>query len=306
MALRSPTSNHNYRGSFASAAQLPNVSGATQQNATLETGDVAYVVDRLYVCTTATVGAAVWLALTNDAAGSRRLWQWNGVDTSQFTEITRDTGVDGSLGVENHPDYGFPVLKFEKAAVGNAGFVVFNINDFVLPSSGRFLVRARIGPRAPQATPTVGDGIVYGDNTIPMVFPIIHEGSQHSVFLFRAPATRTLLSCAFSNGATFSESTLGAPNACSLGAQGDAGSVIEIFVEFKHPTVSTDPDIRIRIQTFGNVERNSATWLPLQAGAHVSWRTANLLLSGVGFYGYTGAGKTYLSDLIIMKHPCDE
>lgn len=67
MATRSPTSTHGYWGNgFAAYADLPNVAGATIQSPTLEVGDTAYIpsASTLYVCIDATLGAAVWSAMT--------------------------------------------------------------------------------------------------------------------------------------------------------------------------------------------------------------------------------------------------
>ncbi len=62
MAKRSGVNSIPFWGSFATAAQLPNVSGATLQSVQVDAGDQAYVsgTAAFYVCTTATVGAAVW------------------------------------------------------------------------------------------------------------------------------------------------------------------------------------------------------------------------------------------------------
>ena len=52
-------------------AQLPNVLGATVQSDQLEVGDTCYVLaptSALYVCTTRTLGAAVWVPLSPAAA----------------------------------------------------------------------------------------------------------------------------------------------------------------------------------------------------------------------------------------------
>jgi hypothetical protein len=68
MATRSPTPFHNYWGNgFAAYADLPNVAGATIQSPTLEVGDTAFVssASTLYVCIDATLGAAVWSAMTS-------------------------------------------------------------------------------------------------------------------------------------------------------------------------------------------------------------------------------------------------
>lgn len=64
MATRSPTTFHPYWGAVATYAALPNVAGSPTQSATVQAGDQAYVVGDqvLYVCTNATLGAAVWSA----------------------------------------------------------------------------------------------------------------------------------------------------------------------------------------------------------------------------------------------------
>jgi len=71
VAARSPTQPHSYWGAgFASSAQLPNVAGSPLQRATLEDGDTAFIPSAglLYVCTDATLGAAVWSAQAPDDA----------------------------------------------------------------------------------------------------------------------------------------------------------------------------------------------------------------------------------------------
>lgn len=71
MALRSPTPFHNFWGAtFASAADLPNVAASPTQNGNLEVGDFAYVTGdtTYYICTVATLNAAVWVQVTTGAA----------------------------------------------------------------------------------------------------------------------------------------------------------------------------------------------------------------------------------------------
>jgi hypothetical protein len=61
MATKSPRQHHGQWPNVASAAQLPNVLGATIQDAALEVGDIAYVTGTgLYQCDVATLGAASW------------------------------------------------------------------------------------------------------------------------------------------------------------------------------------------------------------------------------------------------------
>lgn len=67
MALRSLSQNHAYAGAFASRSQLPNVLGASEQTSSLEVGDQASVNGSFYVCTDATLGAAVWSEVASNA-----------------------------------------------------------------------------------------------------------------------------------------------------------------------------------------------------------------------------------------------
>ena len=61
MATKSPRQHHGQWPNVASAAQLPNVSGATIQDAALEAGDICYVTGTgLYQCDVATPGGASW------------------------------------------------------------------------------------------------------------------------------------------------------------------------------------------------------------------------------------------------------
>lgn len=79
MATRSPTEHHPYWGSVATPALLPNILGSPTQSSTLEVGDVACVDPgggqaEMYLCVTATLGAAVWtpLSLGSSAAPTTR------------------------------------------------------------------------------------------------------------------------------------------------------------------------------------------------------------------------------------------
>ena len=72
MAARSGQGFHSYWGAFALATDLPNAAGATTQDPSLEAGDTAYVsgTSALYVCTTSTLGGAVWAELQSGGAGA--------------------------------------------------------------------------------------------------------------------------------------------------------------------------------------------------------------------------------------------
>jgi hypothetical protein len=79
MSVGGVVSSNRVWPNVAIAAQLPNVAAATIQSAKLQVGDLAIVTGGgLYLCTTATLGAAVWQPYGNV------LWRWNGADTAQF------------------------------------------------------------------------------------------------------------------------------------------------------------------------------------------------------------------------------
>jgi hypothetical protein len=68
VALKSPVAFHECWGQVADATELPNISGATIQDAALQVGDIVWVADEdaMYQCTTATVGSAVWYRMIED------------------------------------------------------------------------------------------------------------------------------------------------------------------------------------------------------------------------------------------------
>ena len=57
------TGIYGHFGTFSATAQLPNTPGADVQTSELVSGDIASVAGVLYICTDATLGAAVWAAV---------------------------------------------------------------------------------------------------------------------------------------------------------------------------------------------------------------------------------------------------
>lgn len=111
MATRSPTAVHPYWGTFAAAADLPNVTGAPTQKNTLEAGDQAYVTGSgLYVCTSPTLGSATWSAVGSGSGGPVNL-SFDGLVTGV------DPTVIGAIYLLN----GATVLAASQALVGTVG-----------------------------------------------------------------------------------------------------------------------------------------------------------------------------------------
>lgn len=159
MARRSPTPTHPFWGVFAATTDLPNVLGASTQSANLEVGDQAYVsaASGMFVCTDATQGAAAWVAMGSGGGGGapspvfgELLWQWNGVDTSQFESTAfayeRDIGTPTpnaatalALGITSAPS---PKLgsALQIVATNLAGGGVFAILESELTLPERYVV----------------------------------------------------------------------------------------------------------------------------------------------------------------------
>lgn len=120
MALRSPTEFHNYWGSFALYANLPNVAGSPTQNGNLEAGDTAYVPGSgIYYCITPTLGAAVW-GLPGTATNATQListpGEWGvpaGVSVNDFIYATGSLTADkaDNSGIATMPTIGVVVAK---------------------------------------------------------------------------------------------------------------------------------------------------------------------------------------------------
>lgn len=95
MAKRSPTEHHPYWGVIPSAAQLPNVLGATIQNAHLEVGDLAYVTGTgVYQCDDETLGAAVWSLVGAGAVSGLQ----SSIDLSRKDYVQQPVPVEEVIG----------------------------------------------------------------------------------------------------------------------------------------------------------------------------------------------------------------
>lgn len=112
MATRSPTAVHPYWGVFAAAADLPNVTGAPTQKDTLEAGDQAYVTGSgVYVCTSPTLGSAVWSAVGGASVGTPMNLSFDGLVT----------GVDPTVIGAIYLLSGAIVLAASRALLGTVG-----------------------------------------------------------------------------------------------------------------------------------------------------------------------------------------
>lgn len=87
MANRS-TGIYGHFGRYASTAQLPNVAGADVQSSEVALGDLAVVGSTLYLCTTATLGAAVWAAVGGAGGVAVTTGEWAPAVTDPAAKAT--------------------------------------------------------------------------------------------------------------------------------------------------------------------------------------------------------------------------
>lgn len=125
MATKSPTEFHNYWGSVADPTELPNVSGATIQDSSVEVGDVCFSVSdaATYTCTTATPGSGAWVL-------SSSLWQRSGTTLSPLT--AGDSAEVHSLGLS---DGAYDDPSIYRSGDPNTGFY-FSGSDNVYVTAG--------------------------------------------------------------------------------------------------------------------------------------------------------------------------
>jgi len=158
MATKSPTQHHSYWGVVASASQLPNVSGATIQDAAVEAGDTAYVTGSgTYQCDDATVGAAVWSSVGSAVVGigtiaapaEKVVWAWNGVDTSQLATPLDIGAPTGTLTVAPFPTgYDTPTRnRLLYSHTGTGANRIYLIDDLPDPMPNVFIIEIVLGPR---------------------------------------------------------------------------------------------------------------------------------------------------------------
>lgn len=306
MALRSPTIVHPYWGnSFVSAAQLPNVSGSSTQSANLEKGDTAYAAGVMYFCTLETPGAATWVAIR--PASSTKLWSWNEVDVSQFTLAVDQASQSPVLTVETHATLGTKLLVYSKGVTGSAGYNVWTINDFVMPASGRFILSCNMGPRA-------SGGAVYGANVIPGIVGAFQANQRWAMIIRNSGAVTLMNIHIFNNNAT----SAFYPNSTGfgLGPNTDYGAFLRWEVLLKQPAAAVDPQMNFAVMTDIDSNLNTATvsadtpavfggTAAPAGGWNAAWQAGPDLAPAVLFFGFTGAGKSYLSQLSIHQHPLD-
>lgn len=143
------TGIYGHFGNYAAAAQLPNVVGATVQTAELAVGDLASVAGILYVCTTATLGAAVWAVVGSGvgAAVESDAWVPTLTDTAAVVNFTQPlasyyTRVNGTTPVVT----AHFIFSYDAVANGTPSVDVTNLPYALAGTTdGTFNIAASVG-----------------------------------------------------------------------------------------------------------------------------------------------------------------
>jgi hypothetical protein len=153
MATKSPRQHHTQWPNVASAAQLPNVLGATIQDAALEVGDIAYVVGTgLYQCDVAAVGAASWSQPGGGGGGGTVLTDADWGGDHQYSQLALPVEETIGYGVLNGSLVGAFTAYFRAAF--NPQYTVPGSTDIRLYDLGP----AAGPPAAPVLVATLTDG----------------------------------------------------------------------------------------------------------------------------------------------------
>lgn len=150
MAIRSGQQYHEFWGTFATRADLPNVAGAATQKATLQVGDYAWVTQELvaFRCLDATLGAAVWVAEPWDS--SRRgiapmIDDWISLGTGgQLGWSVATAGGGGAGAAINNATADADHLGIVQAStgtsVGGLCSIYLGVDGMVTPAAGGLIV----------------------------------------------------------------------------------------------------------------------------------------------------------------------
>lgn len=152
MATRNLVNNPPALPPVATPADLWNVSGSANQSGAVEAGDTCYVTGDalLYVCTDPTPGAGAWSAV-GASTGQTVLFEWNGVDDSQFT---KSGDPNWSTSVDNLGPNGVPRLVFTALSASGDKNAYWAVTDLIGNLPQQYTVFYKMGPYSGNAVPT--------------------------------------------------------------------------------------------------------------------------------------------------------
>ena len=177
MATKSPTPAHSFWGTFALAADLPNVAAAPTQDAALEVGDRAWVTgtSQLFGCTTPTLGAGVWTAVGPGGGGGAA------IDTGNELWVDAVFGNDGTALVDR---FDLPWLTIGAALGASAS------GDVVMVRPGTY---AETGLTVPAGVSLIGQGgfdsTTVGSAAVAAHVLTLSDGAYLQGFSIKVPTT---------------------------------------------------------------------------------------------------------------------
>jgi len=191
MATKSPRQHHTQWPNVASAAQLPNVSGATIQDAALEAGDICYVVGTgLYQCDVATLGAAAWSQPGGGGGGGAPQSEFDWGGDHQYSQLAVPVEETIGYGMLNGSQVGALTAYFRASwnpqfgTPGNAYVRLYDLGPAagppVAPTLIATLSTATGGLRYDEQSLTVGGAPGAGQiqNTPRLYMVAVYQSSQ--------------------------------------------------------------------------------------------------------------------------------
>jgi hypothetical protein len=293
-------------------ASLPNISGSPVQSPLLQAGDLVPFGSNLYICTTATPGAAVWERVSPSGV----LWRWNGIDNGQFLAKV-DLGAGPNIaGLNIGTVAGGPngtLLRVESTELAEGG-VLFPIN-FTFPrryvieivfyrmdftdttNAGRNYVGTSIAG-TPSGAQVIALGSLNPDSVNPERQPLAEIGFSAGGSFGPPFAFNAIASASFSPDPTFAQ---------------QSGLALRFTVNTQRPFVAATPQITVTVdgsgpdsgtpETYDRVNGSSSGVPAYPAGfdgATLS-RLGLVALNG----GVTTAWTADIESMQVLVHPSD-
>lgn len=259
------------------------------------------------------------------ADGFTVLWEWNGLDVTQFgdglggpsvTQVGVPTGVlsRSTIGTQMggtpiDMDPATPILSYQFAgSPGGFATSIYLINDLpTLPE--RYVIEGRIGPRQGATT--------LGASCAPELL-LAYQAVDRRAVLYAAASGSITHRIVFANGAGEDATNNGSFNDMISGGLpfGETGLPFRIGCDFDEPAVASNPGMRFECSFRGAPGEiavvNDTIWsvfgtgvTPGGGGWNAAWQVATSVKQpGIAFAeAAAGAGEGYFSDLRILSWP---
>lgn len=231
------------------------------------------------------------------------LWEWNGVDITQFGDgagtfdYTSGSPV-GTFSVGPLPvsgaDYPDKDVLIFTSGTGTLAVGYYLINDLpALPE--RFIYRARVGQREAGSGPLV----VFG----------MQDALHHFSFGLEVDQSGLVL-CGNNRDGYFNA---GLYRAFTSMIAYPSGVSIEADVMLRDPSTGVDPQVNILLNSAGQggeaYGKGGGTWTPWGGSPALydsSWQSGGTIRPALGFFCSTSYGPSWVSELQILTHPWGE